>query len=108
MLNRPGHQSTASIVAEIEDTSKWKEGKDKDGEDLNGNKFRIYGSAAPDYIFQISDCDRSISFDIEIGSRSSRANTLYKLDAMIDTLTKFREGIVEECKLFDERKKKYK
>lgn len=90
LLNSPGFSSTAAIVAEIEDTSGWEKGKDGDGKDLKS----AYG-AEPDYTLQIANCDRSIAFDLDFGPEGW-ANNVRKVEIMIDTLSKFRDGLIAE------------
>jgi hypothetical protein len=74
LLNLPGHQSTACIVAEI---------------DLETDR------SYPDYTFKISDCDRSISLDFNFNSEAERENNLYKIDTLISVIREFRKGIVK-------------
>lgn len=95
LLNLPGHHSTAAIVAEIGNTSKWRIGTSKDewGDPLT--KW-----STPSCTLQIANCDRSIAFEMDGLSHTStdehRANDLYKIDTMIDILQKFRAGLVIE------------
>jgi hypothetical protein len=73
LLNQPGHQSTAAIVAEI---------------DLDSS------TRYPDFTFQISDCTRSINLDVDFNDADDRANNIYKLDTMISVLKEFRKGVI--------------
>lgn len=101
MLNLPGHQSTAALVAEIEDTGP-------------ANKTQSRRDHNPNYTLQISNCDRSISFEIDSfnyvyrdeseGRRASFENDLHKLDTMIDLLTRFRAGVALEQNRFARRR----
>lgn len=102
LLNRPGHQSTGAIVAEVEDTSGWKPGKAGDGNDIDRYNLE------PEWIFQVSDCARAVSFDVNFYDKDGRENSLKKVDVMIDCLTKFRDGLAAEQKLYEERMKKVK
>lgn len=91
LLNKPGHHSTGAIVAEIEDTDTWEVGKNGDGKTI------AHGwNAAPRVVFQISNCDRSLSFDVDLEERDAYLNSLHKVDTMIDALEKFRTGVVQE------------
>lgn len=91
MLNLPGHQSTAAMVAEIEDT-----GPANATQDRRDN--------APTYTLQIANCDRSIAFEIDSFGwwdkddevNAAMKNDLHKLDTMIKLLTEFREGLATE------------
>jgi hypothetical protein len=80
LLNKAGYQSTAAIVAEIENT----ESVEQD---------RYY---RPRYTLQLSNCDRSISFDIEMHDAAARANSLHKVRTMIKHLQAFEKGLVLE------------
>lgn len=101
LLNLPGFQSTAAIVTEIEDTSHWPEGCDEDGKE-----FRPGGAAwvrHPNYTFQIANCDRSIEFDLNMGTPEGHENNLHKLDTMIRALRAFRKALAEEQQLYEQR-----
>ena len=77
----PGQQTTAAVVAEIEDTSTWR------GSALTSEYEQ------PLITLQFADCDRSISFDLAVGGRGGRyENDLKKLDLMIESLQAFRRG----------------
>lgn len=83
MLNRKGFQSTAAIVAEVEDTSAFAP------EDVD--KW-----LHPSMLFQISDCDRSIQFEFSIRTQDEYRNSLHKLDTMLKYIGQFRDGLVAE------------
>lgn len=77
----PGQQTTAAIVAEIEDTSTWR------GEVLTSSYDQ------PSTTLQFANCDRSISFDCSVDGKGGRyENDLKKLDLMIESLQAFRRG----------------
>lgn len=99
LLNSDGFQSTAAIVAEIEDTSAWSDGKDRDGDDLSAWGY------TPRYTLQLSDCDRSISFDLDMDSPEGRKNDLHKIDTIIRTLRAFRTGLAAEQRRMVAREK---
>lgn len=100
LLNDPGFHSTAALVAEIEDTSYWPEGKNGDGYDLNSS-WRLQ----PVTTFQITDCDKKVSFDIDWESPALMRNSLKKVRRMLKVLTAFEAALVDEQKLYNERKK---
>jgi hypothetical protein len=97
LLNRKGFNSTAAICAEVQDTSSW---DDKTG---------IVGSAddgwvrEPNYVFQLSDCSRVVSFELDFSTPQSRKNDIYKIDTMIRALENLRDGVVAEQILFAKR-----
>lgn len=83
MLNDPGHHGLAAIIAEVEDS----EAAYPPGGDVPPSWY------TPNYIFQIADCDRHISLELDFDDAKGRKNTLKKIDRLIDTLTAFREGV---------------
>lgn len=97
LLNLPGHESTAAVVAEIEDTTGWAEGKDR-----NGNALDSW-NRHPDYTFKLANCDRSIAFEFDLCSAESRANSFFKIDTMITALQKFRDGLEVEAREYRKR-----
>lgn len=98
LLNLEGHESTAAIVAEVEDTSNWKKGKGYDGSDL---KHRW--EATPSIVLQFANCDRSISFTGAVDTPEQIENTLYKVDTMLALLQQFRTGVTVEAARFADR-----
>ena len=82
LLNLPGHESTAAIVAEITRPS----------------------AEYPDITLVISDCSRVIhlSFD-RGGTPDERENNLYKVDTLISVLREFRKGLVTMHRLQEKR-----
>lgn len=98
ILNKPGYHTTGVIVAEIEDTSTWHDGCRADGRPIEDNWDLI-----PASVLQIADCSRTISLSVDLHSPEDRANTVYKVDKMIDALTKFRAGLDAEIVLMAER-----
>lgn len=93
-LNKPGFHGLASIIAEIEDTTGYEDG------DLD----RWFH---PSYTFQIADCDRHITLELDMETKEQRANNIYKVDQLLKTLTEFRNGLVQEQALYAARKKKH-
>ncbi len=84
-LNRRGHHAGGYILAFVEDTSK-----------------RTPEIEWTDIAFTLADCNRQISLSFEVDPESL-ANSLHKVDVLIDTLTKFRVALVEEGRLSAER-----
>lgn len=93
LLNRPGHHSTAAIACRVE-IHNWNGGLDAE--------------------IQISDCDRRISLDLEDHTPAAYSNSLYKIDTLINTLTKFKgqfmdahdDALAERAKTAKNRKKR--
>lgn len=100
MLNPPGVQSTAAIVAEVEDSSGWRPGKDGQGRDFDLSEL---WTLEPVVMLKVSDCDRAATLAIQFATPYLRRAALVKVDRMIEALTAFREGLVKEQKLYAER-----
>jgi hypothetical protein len=98
ILNKPGYHTTGVIVAELEDTSTWHDGCRADGRPIEDTWDLI-----PSSVLQIADCSRTITLSVDMHSPEDRENTKYKLDRMIDALTKFRAGIDLEEQRIKER-----
>ena len=77
-INGPGHHSTAFVYAVVE-------------------RSRVEDEYSGELTLTIADCCRSISLSIDIDCEENRKNTLLKLDAVIETLTGFREAYRQEC-----------
>ena len=75
LLNLPGYQSTAAIVAEVVTDE--------------------YGAEAS---VQISDCTRKISLEFYAGRQEDHENNLHKVDTMLDALRVFRRALVKAQK----------
>ena len=58
-----------------------------------------------DIDFVLSDCGRQIRLDFEVDS-DGLANSLHKVDVLLDTLTRFRVALVEEGRLAAERERR--
>lgn len=63
---------------------------------------------APDVIFQVSNCDRSIGWLLRWETAAERRNSLEKVDRLIKAFVVFRAALVEEQELYAERLKRAK
>lgn len=99
LLNLPGHHSTAAIIAEIENTVDWPEGKSRSGGELTSY------TAEPNSTLLISDCSNQVNIEIDIGTSARLENSIYKIDTMIDALKALRKGVIREHDRLVERKK---
>lgn len=82
-LNRPGHHAGAHVMAVVPDSSSCtKEGCDH--------------RWCSDPELRIADCSSVISLEFDRDTASDRRNSLYKLDVLIDTLTRFRAALEVE------------
>jgi hypothetical protein len=84
-LNKRGFHAGAYVLALVEDTSKRQDD-------------RVW----TDVELTISDCGRQISLSFDV-QPSDLANSLYKLDVLLSTLSRFRAALVEEGRLAAER-----
>lgn len=93
-INREKFESGAYIIASIErETTRW---KNSAGEDKVNNY--LYPT------LHIADCSRVVSLDVHADNAKTRANVLFKLNTLIDTLTKFRDALVAEWEKDKEKK----
>ena len=73
ILNKPGHESTASCSFDI---------------GITKGKFSTYSC------FAISDCDRTIRLSFSISSKDRYENAIYKINTLIQEAEKFRDGLI--------------
>jgi len=78
-LNRHYYAGAYVLAAVSEHTDRWR--------DKRGARHASTWTSAS---LTIADCSRVVSLDLDGGSASDRANTLHKLDVLIDTLTRLR------------------
>lgn len=95
LLNPSGIQSTAAIVAEIEDTRTWLAGRFRKGTPLHWDDDTAW-NLEPDIMLKISDCDRAVTLAIEFGNGQKRRAALHEIDRMIEALTEFRVALEDE------------
>jgi hypothetical protein len=88
-LNKPGHHAGAYVLAEVEDSTKHKKGK--------------HGWPYVHVDLTLADCSRVVSFDFNLSSAKDRANSLHKIDILVDSLTQFRDALRAETDLAAER-----
>lgn len=99
LLNPPGAQSTAAVVAEIEDTRNWLTGRFRKGEALSLDDETEW-NLSPEVTLKFSDCDRAVQFAIEWNSALKRRAARMKVDRMIEALTEFRAALDDEQRLY--------
>jgi hypothetical protein len=102
-LNLPGFHDGAYVVAYVEDTSVRAISK----RDTYGDTDR-YVNHRPRIILEISDCTRRINLELELDSDLRLENSLHKVDVLAAALAEFRAGLVEEARLYRERKPEVK
>ena len=89
-LNRRGYHAGAFIQAVVPDSASCRDPK-------CDHRWCV------DPTLRISDCYRVASLDFDLGSPGDRQNSLYKIDVLIDTLTRFREALALEVDRANER-----
>jgi len=101
-LNLPGFHGGANVVAYVEDTAdrglQYGPNCDDDCEQCPYN-------FEPRMILEIADCNGRVDLEFDVDSEAGLANSLHKLDTLIAALRVFREGIVAEAELYDERER---
>jgi hypothetical protein len=98
-LNLPGFHGGAYVVAYVEDTS----GRKITKRDLFGYESARWVNPRPRLILEIADCSSRIELEFELDSELNLENSLHKLDTLTTALAVFRDGLVEEARLFGER-----
>ena len=95
-LNLPGHHAGAFVHVFIEDTSE---------RALEAHRYRDGGlwNPSPRLILEIADCSHRIELEFDVSEASERQNSFHKIDTLIESLTKFREGLVAEARLYKDR-----
>ena len=86
-INRPGHHTTAFVYAVVE-------------------KSRVNDEYGGETTLEIADCNRKIYLSIDLESPLSRANSLHKLNTLIENLSGFRRAFKEECAVQERRERK--
>jgi len=90
-LNKRGFNTTASILAQVSDTTDVKA-------EIHSYDYD-YCSAT----LEITDCSRKISIDLDIDNKTQYNNTISKLDLIIDSLTKVKSALALEFVLKEKR-----
>jgi hypothetical protein len=86
-LNPPRHHAGAYIIAEVE-TGAY--------DQHDGGEHRWVNST-----LRISDCSRVIELDFPTGAGGHRDASMFKLDLLIETLTRFRAALQVGCEFVD-------
>ena len=97
-LNYPGFHGGAYVYAYVEDTSE----RALEPAAWDANQMV---NPQPRVILELADCSRRIELEFEAGSAARQANSLHKVDTLIEALVTFRAGLAEEFALYDERER---
>jgi hypothetical protein len=98
-LNLAGFRGGAYVVAYVEDTSE----REITKRDAFGDEGSRYVNPQPRINLEIADCSNRIDLEFEVDSDLDVENSLHKVDALVDALTEFRSGLLEEARLCRER-----
>jgi hypothetical protein len=96
-LNLAGIHDGAYVFAYVEDTS-------ERGLECSEYDERL-SNVHPRIILEIADCSERINLSFEIYSALRRKNSFQKIDTLIEALTEFRAGLVEECTVYRRRER---
>lgn len=88
-LNLPGWHGNAYVVAEVVDTS-----RASVAEGL---------PVLPRTRLNIADCSNECRFEFDLHTLAGQENSLHKVETLIDALQRFREGLIAEIDLCNER-----
>jgi hypothetical protein len=99
-LNYPGFHDGAYIVAYVEDTRPRRISPPR--------KPRAFPSdpiPRARTILEIADCGERINLEFSLHSELQVQNSLHKVDCLLDALTVFRQGLVEEAAMYAQRQR---
>ena len=97
--NLPGFHGGAYVVAYVEDTS----ARVLTKRDSFGYEGSRYVNPRPRIILEIADCSQRINLEFEVDSELDVENSLNKIDVLAAALAEFRDGLVEEARLYRAR-----
>jgi len=84
-LNYPEFDGGAYVRAFVEDTST--------------RRIRRHRLPSPRLKLRITDCTNQIHLEFSVDSPESRANSLHKIETLLETLERFRAGLQAEAEL---------
>lgn len=89
-LNLSGWHGSSYVIADVEDTTR--QSADELGE-----------WEPPRTRLRIADCVSECQFEFDLDTLEAQENSLHKVDTLIDALQRFREGLMAEIGLFNQR-----
>jgi hypothetical protein len=93
-LNLPGLYGDAYVRVFVEDTSR--------------RKLRLRRvPPQPRLKLRIADCVNVINLEFDVGSAELRQNSLFKINTLLNALHRFRDGLVAEAELFEQRERRH-
>lgn len=81
-LNRPGYYGEAFVRVAVEDTTS-----------------RGRGRREPLLALQVADCVNTVNLEFRLDSAGERDNALFKIDTLLVSLSRFRDGLAAEAEL---------
>jgi hypothetical protein len=85
-LNRPGYYGDAYVHVFVEDTST--------------------RTRHPRLVLAIADCTNEINLEFSLETAGYRENSLFKIDTLLASLGRFRDGLAAEAELQEQRARK--
>jgi hypothetical protein len=82
-LNHPGLYGEAFVRVLVEDTTARRRRRNRD----------------PQLVLQIADCTNTINLEFSLETAQLRENSLFKVDALLGALHRFRDGLAAEAEL---------
>ena len=82
-LNRPGLYGDAFVRVFVEDTTARRRRRDRE----------------PQLVLQIADCTNTINLEFSLETPQLRENSLFKAEALLGALHRFRDGLAAEAEL---------
>jgi hypothetical protein len=98
-LNFPGFHDGAYIVAYVENTRARKISPTR-----GPRAFPSDPIPRPRTILEIADCGERINLEFSLHNPLQLANSLHKVDCLLSALSDFRQGLVEEADLYQQRR----
>jgi hypothetical protein len=92
-LNLPDQISLTSLIAYKVRLRDYDYKYDKEEEE-DPDKYNTF-----DITLVFKDCNNTVDFDFDIKTEEGMENSLYKIDTMINTLSNFRQKLLEAKKL---------
>src|SRR3712207_1221286 len=86
-LNLPGFHAGAYVRAYVEDTSE---------RDLEALEDGVFYNPEPRIILELADCEHRIQLEFELNSPLDRRNAFFKIETLLEALTRFRDGLAAE------------
>ena len=90
-LNLPGFHGDAYVRVFVADTSETR---------------RRRGYPSPRMRLRIADCENTIALWFSVDTEDERENSLFKIDTLLASLTRFRDALAEEAELRARRERK--